>query len=149
MGQYVTQDTTNRKAVSISVEEIGKLSPAQHDSLRFLLNEMPGTSIYLALPDEWKDIDPFAGDSLTLRLPKRTLTPVPEYLRFSQGMVGYYFAHQEIGIYGYGWSTLDSLRAQGIRFSLPDERGIWTPNVLKALGISKSAMIILALLLLL
>jgi len=119
------------------------MGQSEQDSLRLVIREMPG----VILPDGWKEIDPFVIEPMVPGPNRPKQKQLPDYLRFSQGMAGYYFAHQDIGIYGPGWATLDSLRAQEIRFSLPDERGIWTPNVLKTLGLSKTTLIILAIIL--
>jgi len=112
------------------------------------IKEMPGASIYMPLPDDWKNIDPFASQSMIPKLPKHYAAPVPDYARFSVGMDGYYFAFKEMGYFGYGWTTLDSLRAQPeINFVLPEEKGRWSPNLLKALKLSNDALIILAVIL--
>ena len=112
------------------------------------IREMPGTSVYLPLPDDWKDIDPFARQSMMPKLPKRYQAPIPEYARFTKGVDGYYFALAEMGIFGYGWSSLDSLQAnQDIKITLQTERGKMSPNLYKALSRSKKALVILAVIL--
>jgi hypothetical protein len=112
------------------------------------IREMPGASVYLSLPDDWKDIDPFAHQSMMPRLPKRYQAAIPEYARFTKGMDGYYFASEEMGIFGYGWTSFDSSEAnQEIKIALQTERGKMSPTLFKALSRSKNALVILAVIL--
>ena len=112
------------------------------------IREMPGASVYLPLPNDWRDIDPFAHQSMKPKLPKGYAAAVPEYARFTKGMDGYYFALAEMGIFGYGWTGLDTLNAnQNIDLKLNIQEGKMSPNLLKALGLSKNALVILAIVL--
>ena len=138
MAQYFLPDSSNQKRIDSLSLEIGKLSPEQQDSL---LNYL----LYLPLPNDWKNIDPFARQLIDLVLPKPYLVPVPDYARFTKGVDGYYFALQEMGYYGWAWP--DSLHhKQNIDLALPIEKGL-SPNLVKILGRSKNTLIILAVIL--
>lgn len=114
------------------------------------IGEIPGNSLYLSIPDSWKELDPFANQSMMPKLPKRYPAHVPDYARFTVGIDGYYFAFQEIGY--FGWSRVaeqrDSLfTKQNIDFTLHIEQSKIQPNLLRTLNRSKNALVVLAIIL--
>jgi len=110
------------------------------------IREMPGYSVYLPLPDNWKDIDPFAHQSMMPKLPKRRQAPLPDYARFSVGMVGYYFAFQNMGYTGFYYPDTIQVKPT-IDLSMYDEEQKTSPKLVKTLNQSKTILVILAIIL--
>ena len=110
------------------------------------VQEMRGASIYMTIPNDWKEIDPFARGSMVPKLPKRYLPAIPDYAIFTKGLDGYYFALAEMGYYGY--FIPDTIQAKAyIHIPIPEEKKVIPPNLYKALGLSKNVMVILAVIL--
>ena len=110
------------------------------------IQEIPGHFVYLPLPDDWRDMDPFARYSMRPHLPKRPQPYIPDYARFSQGFDGYYFAINGLGFYGWAWS--DSIYNKlSLDITVHIEKGNMSPKLLKILGLSKDTLIILAIIL--
>ena len=108
--------------------------------------EMPGITIHLSLPDNWKEIDPFIHQSMIPQLPGHVRPSIPSYAVFSGGMPGYYFGLQEMGYYRFFYP--DTLQLGHNRHIItPAENPKMSPKLLKILDKSKRRLIILVVIL--
>ena len=108
--------------------------------------ELPGNSFYLPLPDDWKDIDPFARYSMIPKLPEPYKHPLPSYAKYTKGIDGYYFAMQEMGYYGtFTPDTLGGKKDIGPVFYVIQKEDSPTLNrIMGILGVSKNVAVVLA-----
>ena len=171
VAQRVPIDTVDKMRIDSLISEVGRLNQLQRDSLLVAImeryswiplsipaeriknqlliksqRELPGNSFYLPLPDDWKDIDPFARNSMIPKLPEPYKHPLPSYAIYTKGIDGYYFAMQEMGYYGtFSPDTVGGKKDIGLNFYVTQKEHSPTLNrIMGILGVSKNVAVVLA-----